>query len=296
MADALIPEYQSYLANNRRRSVHSVRAYVATAERLSTFLSEHLGEAIDRPVLAKLTAADLRAFLAYRRGDGLTNRSTARELSAIRNFLRFALGDDAVIPMLKGPRVPRSLPRPIDPEAVLALAGDAADSARDNWVGARDWAVLLLLYGCGLRISEATDLTGDVLPLGATLRVIGKRSKMRQVPLLANVREAIEGYLELCPYPPAKGEPLFRGSRGGPLSPALIRRSVQGARKRLGLPEKTTPHALRHSFATHLLAGGADLRSLQELLGHASLSSTQVYTAVDTAMLLDEYQNAHPRA
>jgi integrase/recombinase XerC len=292
----LIPEYRSYLANNRRRSVHSVRAYVATAERLTTFLSEHLGGTIDRPALSKLTAADLRAFLAYRRGDGLTNRSTARELSAIRNFLRFALGEDAAIPMLKGPRVPRSLPRPIDPEAVLALAGDAADSARDSWVGARDWAVLLLLYGCGLRVSEATDLTGDVLPLGQTLRVTGKRNKMRQVPLLANVREAIEGYLELCPYPPAKGEPLFRGSRGGPLSPALIRRAVQGARKRLSLPEKTTPHALRHSFATHLLAGGADLRSLQELLGHASLSSTQIYTAVDTAMLLDEYLNAHPRA
>jgi integrase/recombinase XerC len=296
MADALISEYRAYLANNRRRSVHSVRAYVATAERLTAFLSEHLGGAIDRPALTKLTAADLRAFLAYRRGDGLTNRSTARELSAIRNFLRFALGEDAAIPLLKGPRVPRSLPRPIDPEAVLALAGDAADGARDSWVGTRDWAVLLLLYGCGLRISEATDLTGDVLPLGETLRVTGKRNKMRQVPLLANVREAIEGYLELCPYPPAKGEPLFRGSRGGPLSPALIRRSVQGARKRLGLPEKTTPHALRHSFATHLLAGGADLRSLQELLGHASLSSTQVYTAVDTAMLLDEYLNAHPRA
>jgi integrase/recombinase XerC len=279
---SLIPEYQSYLTNNRRRSAHSVRAYVATAERLSAFLSEHLGEAIDRSVLAKLSASDLRAFLAYRRGDGLTNRSTARELSAIRNFLRFALGEDASIPLLKGPRVPRSLPRPIDPEAVLALAGD--------------WAVLLLLYGCGLRVSEATGLTGDVLPLGETLRVTGKRNKMRQVPLLANVREAIEGYLELCPYPPAKGEPLFRGSRGRALSPALIRRAVQGARKRLGLPEKTTPHALRHSFATHLLAGGADLRSLQELLGHASLSSTQVYTAVDTAMLLDEYQNAHPRA
>jgi integrase/recombinase XerC len=296
MADALIPEYRSYLANNRRRSVHSVRAYVATAERLTAFLSEHLGRAIDSTALAKLTAADLRAFLAYRRTDGLTNRSTARELSAIRSFLRFALGEDATIPLLKGPRVPRSLPRPIDPEAVLALAGDAADSARDSWVGARDWAVLLLLYGCGLRVSEATDLTGDVLPLGQTLRVTGKRNKMRQVPLLANVRDAIEGYLELCPYPPAKGEPLFRGSRGGALSPALIRRAVQGARKRLSLPEKTTPHALRHSFATHLLAGGADLRSLQELLGHASLSSTQVYTAVDTAMLMDEYLNAHPRA
>jgi integrase/recombinase XerC len=296
MADALIAEYRSYLADNRRRSVHSVRAYVATAERLSEFLSEHLGEPANRATLAKASAADLRAFLANRRGDGLTNRSTARELSAMRNFLRWALGDEAQIPALKGPRVQRSLPRPVDPEAVLALAGDAADSASNSWIGARDWAVLLLLYGCGLRVSEATGLTGDALPLGTTLRVTGKRNKTRIVPLLDNVREAIEGYLELCPYPPAKGEPLFRGRRGGPLSPALIRRAVQGARKRLGLPEKTTPHALRHSFATHLLAGGADLRSLQELLGHASLSSTQVYTAVDTAMLLDEYLNSHPRA
>ena len=295
-AKSLTSEYRAYLAENRRRSVHSVRAYVATAERLIAFLTEHLGEAIDRTTLAKLTAADLRAYLAHRREDGLTNRSTARELPAIRNFLRWALGDDAAIPALKGPRVPKSLPRPVDPEAVLALASDVADGARVSWVGARDWALLLLLYGCGLRVSEATGLTGDVLPLGQVLRVTGKRNKVRQVPLLANVREAIEGYLALCPYPAAKGEPLFRGARGGPLSPALIRRVVQGARGRLGLPEKTTPHALRHSFATHLLAGGADLRSLQELLGHASLSSTQVYTAVDTAMLMDEYLNAHPRA
>jgi integrase/recombinase XerC len=296
MVAALIAEYRFYLTDNRRRSVHSIRAYVATAERLCDFLIQHLGGAVDRSALGKLTAADLRAFLAYRRGDGLTNRSTARELSAVRNFLRFALGDDATIPVLKGPRVQRSLPRPVDPEAVLALAGDAADGAREGWAGARDWAVLLLLYGCGLRVSEATGLMGDVLPLGQTLRVTGKRNKTRIVPLLDNVREAIEGYLEICPYPPSKHEPLFRGSRGGALSPALIRRVVQGARGRLGLPEKTTPHALRHSFATHLLAGGADLRSLQELLGHASLSSTQVYTAVDTAMLLDEYLNSHPRA
>lgn len=296
MAEALLAEYRRYLADNRRRSLHSVRAYVATAERLTAFLSEHLGEAVDRAALAKIGAADLRAFLAARRGDGLANRSTARELSAIRNFLRFALGEDATIPALKGPRVQRSLPRPVDPDAVLALAGDAADSALLGWIGARDWAVLLLLYGCGLRISEATGLTGEILPLGQTMRVTGKRGKTRIVPLLDNVRQAIEHYLSLCPYPAAKGEPLFRGARGGALSPALIRRTVQGARRRLGLPERTTPHALRHSFATHLLAGGADLRSLQELLGHASLSSTQVYTAVDTAMLLDEYLNAHPRA
>lgn len=296
MAEALLAEYRRYLADNRRRSVHSVRAYVATAERLTAFLCEHLGQAVDRATLARISAADLRAFLAARRSDGLANRSTARELSAVRNFLRFALGDDAPIPALKGPRVQRSLPRPVDPDAVLALAGDAADSALQDWIGARDWAVLLLLYGCGLRVSEATGLTGDILPLGQTLRVTGKRNKTRLVPLLDNVRGAIEHYLTLCPFPAAKGEPLFRGARGGALSPALIRRTVQGARRRLGLPERTTPHALRHSFATHLLAGGADLRSLQELLGHASLSSTQVYTAVDTAMLLDEYLNAHPRA
>ena len=204
MADALIAEYRSYLADNRRRSIHSVRAYVATAERLCEFLTEHLGEPANRTVLAKAGAADLRAFLANRRGDGLTNRSTARELSAVRNFLRFALGDEAAIPALKGPRVQRSLPRPVDPEAVLALAGDAADSASDSWIGARDWAVLLLLYGCGLRVSEATGLTGDVLPLGQTLRVTGKRNKTRIVPLLDGVREAIEGYRTL-PLPACKG-------------------------------------------------------------------------------------------
>ena len=293
---SLIAEYMSFLTNNRRMSPHSVRAYHATAERLCSFLELHWGEPVDRVTLAKISAVDLRAFLADRRGDGLTNRSTARELSAVRHFLRFALGDDASLPALKGPRVPRSLPRPVNPDDVVALAEDAAGSARDTWVGARDWAVLLLLYGSGLRVSEATGLMGDILPLGATLRVTGKRNKTRIVPVLEQVKAAIEDYVALCPYPATRDAPLFRGSRGGPLSPALIRRAVQGARGRLGLSERTTPHALRHSFATHLLAGGADLRSLQELLGHASLSSTQVYTAVDTAMLLDEYFNAHPRA
>ncbi len=298
---SLIAEYGAFLTDNRRMSPHSIRAYLATAERLIEFLGEHLGEAADRPTLAKLTAADLRAFLAHRRGaneygGGLTNRSTARELSAIRHFLRFALGNEATLPILKGPRVQRSLPRPVSPDDVIALAEDASNGAREGWIGARDWAVLLLLYGSGLRISEATGLTGAILPLGTTLRITGKRNKTRIVPLLEQVKNAIEEYLSLCPYSQNRDEPLFRGSRGGPLSPALIRRAVQGARSRLGLSERTTPHALRHSFATHLLAGGADLRSLQELLGHASLSSTQVYTAVDTAMLLDEYQNAHPRA
>ncbi len=292
----LIMQYRAFLTDNRRQSVNSVRAYGATAERLSAFLSKHWGGPADRDAFARITATDIRAFLAYRRGDGITNRSTARELSAVRSFLRFVLGENAMIPALKGPRVPRSLPRPVNPDDVLALADDIAETAATPWIGARDWAVLLLLYGGGLRISEATGLTGAVLPLGQTLRVTGKRNKTRIVPVLPVVSEAINAYLALCPYPAEQTAPLFRGARGGPLSPALIRRAVQGARQRLGLSERTTPHALRHSFATHLLAGGADLRSLQELLGHASLSSTQVYTDVDTAMLLDEYQNAHPRA
>jgi integrase/recombinase XerC len=293
---SLIAEYIAFLTDNRRMSPHSVRAYQATAERLTGFLELHWGGLADRAGLTKISAADLRSFLADRRGDGLTNRSTARELSAVRHFLRFALGEGASLPVLKGPRVQRSLPRPVSPDDVIALADDASASAAQSWIGARDWAVLLLLYGCGLRVSEATGLKGDILPLGTTLRVTGKRNKTRIVPLLEQVKSAIEDYLSLCPYPAIRDEPLFKGARGGPLSPALIRRAVQGARGRLGLSERTTPHALRHSFATHLLAGGADLRSLQELLGHASLSSTQVYTAVDTAMLLDEYANAHPRA
>jgi integrase/recombinase XerC len=300
-SNRLIAGYRAYLTDNRRRSVHSVRAYVATAERLSAFLAEHWGQDANRETLAAIISSDIRAFLAHRRipderSNGLTNRSTARELSAIRAFLRFALGDDATLPAMKGPRVPASLPRPVNPDDVIALAENIADTAREDWIGARDWAVLMLLYGAGLRISEATGLTGEVLPLAETLRVTGKRNKTRIVPILPQVKSAIEDYLALCPYPQSKAEPLFRGARGGALSPALIRRAVQGARGRLQLSERTTPHALRHSFATHLLAGGADLRSLQELLGHASLSSTQIYTAVDTAMLLDEYRNSHPRA
>ena len=293
---SLLAEYLSFLTDNRRMSPHSVRAYHATADRLTGFLQLHWGATVDRATLMKISAADMRAFLADRRGDGLTNRSTARELSAARHFLRFALGDNVTLPAMKGPRVQRSLPRPVNPDDVLALADDVVESANDGWVGARDWALLLLLYGSGLRVSEATGLNGDVLPLGTTLRVTGKRNKTRIVPLLDQVSTAIQEYVALCPYPMAADQPLFRGARGGPLAPALVRRAVQGARMRLGLSERTTPHALRHSFATHLLAGGADLRSLQELLGHSSLSSTQIYTAVDTAMLLDEYQNAHPRA
>ena len=299
MADSsqtLINDFARHLRDDRRRSQHTVRAYVITAERFCAFLTDHIGGGVGADEIRALQQADIRSYLAYRRGDGLTNNSAALELSALRAFLKHVGGDEAQIPKIKGPKVKRGVPRPVAPDDILALAGDAQDSASEDWVGARDWAVLLLLYGSGLRISEALDLTADALPLSDTLRVTGKRSKVRIVPLLPKVREAIEHYIDLCPHVMEPGEPIFRGKRGGPLSPNLIRRVVQQARTKLGLSESTTPHALRHSFATHLLAGGADLRSLQELLGHASLSSTQVYTAVDTAHLLDVYQNAHPRA
>ena len=292
----LIEAWRHYLALDRRRSTHTVRAYVATAERLIAFLEEHRGEAVTARLLATIDQADLRAFLTARRMDGIGNVSAARELSAVRGFLKFTGGQDARVPLLKGPRVKRGLPRPVSPDEAVALAEDIAETAREGWIGARDWAVLLLLYGAGLRIGEAMALMGDVLPLGQTLRVTGKRGKTRLVPLLPQVRSAIEAYVADCPYPTARDQPLFRGARGGPLSAAIIRRAVQGARGRLGLSDRTTPHALRHSFATHLLGRGADLRSLQELLGHASLSSTQIYTQVDAAHLLDVYRNAHPRA
>ena len=258
-----------------------------------SFLRVHQG---GPPDLSQVSAADLRAYLASRRLDGLGNVSTARELSAVRGFLKFSGGGEEAVPRLKGPRVKKSLPRPVSPDEALALAEDVAEQAREPWVSARDWAVLLLLYGAGLRIGEALGLRGDILPLGDVLAVTGKRQKTRMVPLLPQVRDAITAYLDLCPHKAGNDLTLFRGVRGGPLEPGTVRRAVRAARARLNLGPRTTPHALRHSFASHLLARGADLRSLQELLGHASLSSTQVYTAVDTAYLLDVYQNAHPRA
>ncbi|WP_375288237.1 tyrosine recombinase XerC [Sphingomonas sp.] len=294
MSDPAV-DYGCHLARDRRRSPHTVRAYQATAERLLTFLARHRGGPVDTAGLAVVDAAELRAFLAMRRGEGLGNASAARELSAVRGFIAWAAGE-AAVPKLKGPRVKKGVPRPIAPDEAVALAEDVAEAARTPWVAARDWAVLLLLYGAGLRIGEAMALTGAALPLSETLTVTGKRAKTRIVPLLPEVRAAIEAYVAACPWPMTREAPLFRGARGGPLSASIIRAGVRAARGRLGLNARTTPHALRHSFATHLLGRGADLRALQELLGHASLSSTQIYTAVDAAHLLDVYRNAHPRA
>ena len=216
----------------------------------------------------------------------------------MRGFLSFGPKAEytATRPRLRGPRVKTGVPRPVSPDDALAIADDAEEEGREPWIGLRDKAVLLLLYGAGLRVGEAMALTGAVLPLGDTLIVTGKRAKTRVVPLLAPVRDAISLYLAASPWGVSRDLPIFRGAKGGPLSADIVRRAVRAARARLGLDERTTPHALRDSFATHLLGRGADLRSLQELLGHASLSSTQVYTGVDAAHLLDVYRHAHPRA
>lgn len=295
-AQTVIAEYRRWLSDSRRKSLHTVRAYVATAERFCLFLTEYRGEPVTRRSLSKLDATDIRAFLSSRRNEGLGNRASARELSALRSFLGFANGGEGAPPPISAPRIKRTVPRPSSPDDILSLARKIADDASEPWIAERDWAVLLLLYGCGLRIGEALGLTGAVLPLGETLRVTGKGNKTRIVPLMAQVRRAIEAYVASSPWPIERSSALFRGARGGPLSSAIVRRAVLTARRQLGLEERLTPHALRHSFATHLLAGGADLRSLQELLGHASLSSTQIYTDVDAAHLLDVYRNAHPRA
>ena len=298
-ARGLAAQWASYLEHDRRRSAHTVRAYVATAHRLIDFLGSYRGEAIGAAALIGLASTDLRAFLAHRRGQALGAASAARELSGVRAFLRYAAeqqGTHAQLPRTRAPKRPRTLPRPASPDDAMGLAEDAAAAASLPWIGARDLAILLLLYGAGLRVAEALSLTARALPIGTTIRVTGKRAKTRIVPVVPAVREAIDEYVRQCPYPLSGDAPLFVGARGGPLNPDLVRRAVAAARKRLGLPDTLTPHALRHSFATHLLAGGADLRALQELLGHASLSSTQVYTAVDAARLLDVYRHAHPRA
>lgn len=299
-AHGLIAKWSQWLALNRRRSVHTVRAYEAVGHRLVKFLQLHLGAEVSRSTFGSVTVQDIRAFLGMRRADGLGNASAAREASAIRALFAWlvdeGLAQAGQIDALTSPKVARRVPRPVAPADAIALAEQASEDASEPWVAARDLAALLLLYGAGLRIAEALGLTGSCLPLAEVLVVKGKRGKTRMVPLLAPVREAIENYVAACPYQIDRDSALFRGVRGGPLSPDVLRRSVRHARVALGLPDNATPHALRHSFASHLLARGADLRALQEMLGHQSLSSTQVYTQVDAAYLLDVYRNAHPRA
>lgn len=295
-AAEILESWNAYLALGRRRSPHTVRAYAATAARMLHALPS--GQ--DWNTIASLNAGTLRTHLAERRADGLGNVSAARELSALKTFIAFAREQaglaDTSRPRLRGPRVKKGLPRPVTPDEAVNLAEAVADDATVPWIAARDRAVLLLLYGAGMRIAEALALPASVLPLSEKLTVTGKGDRQRIVPLLPIVQAAVSDYVRQCPWSLAKDQPLFRGAKGGPLSQGMVQRAVARARVALGLPSTATPHALRHSFATHLLGAGADLRSLQELLGHASLSSTQIYTQVDAATLLSAYRNAHPRA
>ena len=290
----LLEQWGQHLSIGRRRSPHTVRAYLAAAARLI----DRTG-ADEWPAVARLDAGDLRDQLANRRAEGISNVSTARELSALKAFLGFAREQtglpEPAPPRLRGPRVKKGLPRPVTPDEAVNLAATVEHSAAEEWIGARDRAVLMLLYGAGLRISEALGLKGADMPLGETLVLTGKGGKQRVVPVLPVIRQAMDEYLRLSPWPLERAEPVFRGEKGGPLNQGMVQKVVAQARRALGLPDSATPHALRHSFATHLLGAGADLRSLQELLGHASLGSTQIYTRVDAAKLLDTYRAAHPR-
>ena len=290
----MLAAWHDHLAQARRRSPHTVRAYIATAVRLL----DRVGET-DWPTLARMDGPALRSQLAARRGEGIGNVSAARELSALKAFIAFARSqagmDDAMPPRLRGPRVKKGIPRPVTPDDAENLAQTVTEFATEDWIGARDRAVLLLMYGAGLRIAEALSLSGADIPLGETLVVTGKGNKQRMVPILPIVREGVQDYLRRSPWPLERADPVFRGAKGGPLSQGMVQKAMAKARVALGLPATATPHALRHSFATHLLGAGADLRSLQELLGHASLGSTQIYTRVDAAKLLDTYRAAHPR-
>jgi len=292
-----------HLAHERRSSPRTLEAYGFAGRRYIAFLEQHRGEAIGLGSLAEVTAGEVRAWLAnLRQGDKpLSPRSLSQALSAIRTFHRFLDhrldAPNAAIALVRGPRVKPGAPRPVtEDQAIGLIAEPALDPDREDWEVARDQAVLTLLYGCGLRISEALSLKRSDAPIPDSLRITGKGSKTRLVPVLPAVREAIDAYLAEAPFVLNPDDALFRAKRGGALSPRHVQATVQNLRSRLGLPASATPHALRHSFATHLLSAGADLRSIQELLGHASLSTTQRYTEVNAAALLSAYSKAHPHA
>jgi integrase/recombinase XerC len=302
-AHQTLETFIGWLANERRASPRTLESYRHGIALYLAFLNQHRGETVTAHDLATVTPAELRAFLAHRRSDdggALSPRSLSQNLSAVRAFHRWLDRRQGIanpaIAIMRGPRVKPSMPRPVGIDQARGILTEAADSEREPWEQARDVAVLTLLYGCGLRISEALSLTGADLPLGDTVRILGKGGKTRIVPVMPQVAEAVSTYAALCPFPITTDQPLFRAKRGGALGPRPVQAMMAIMRGRLGLPGSATPHALRHSFATHLLGAGADLRSIQELLGHASLSTTQKYTAVDAAGLLAIYDKAHPRA
>ncbi|WP_335947571.1 tyrosine recombinase XerC [Salipiger bermudensis] len=281
-------------------SENTITAYRADVLEFIVFLTSHHAEPQGLAPLARVTTPDMRAFLAHLRGQGVGSRTMARKLSAVKSFYRWLAEREGFEPtavmMARAPKFQKKLPRPLAEDAAKAMIDTVEMQAADSWVGARDAAVVTLLYGCGLRISEALGLKGRDLPLGESLRIVGKGGKERIVPVLPVARRALDTYLRLCPYDPEPDAPVFRGKRGGALNPRLIQKVTEAARLQLGLPATATPHAMRHSFATHLLAAGGDLRAIQELLGHASLSTTQAYTSVDEVHLMKVYAATHPKA
>jgi integrase/recombinase XerC len=296
-AAAALAEWLDHL-RARGRAPATVVAYGDDVGRYLAFLAGHRGpEGLG--AIAALPQSDLRAFMAHEQGRGVAARSLARRLSAVKAFTRWLMdregADATAVLATKAPRYRRKLPRPLSEDGARAVLIAAGDDARADWIAARDVAVVTLLYACGLRISEALGLTGAALPLPESLRIRGKGGRERQVPVLPAAQAAVARYAALCPFDLGRDGPLFRGARGGPLNARLIQAMMERTRARLGLPATATPHALRHSFATHLLSAGGDLRAIQTLLGHASLATTQGYTAVDAARLVEAYRAAHPR-
>jgi integrase/recombinase XerC len=288
------------LQHEKRVSPHTLSAYARDADAFVSFLAGHIGGEPDLAALKKLRPADFRAWLTRRAISDFERSSTARALSALRSLFqhldRMGLVHNAALSAVKSPKLPRAVPKPLTERETFDLLDNAELDASEPWIARRNAAVLMLLYGCGLRIAEALSLTRGEAPSGDTMMITGKGRKQRMVPVLPAVREAVSAYIEACPHALDPEAALFVGVRGGPLHPRIVQGLIQKLRPLLNLPETATPHALRHSFATHLLAGGGDLRTIQELLGHASLSTTQRYTAVDAKKLLDVYDEAHPRA
>ncbi|WP_224825274.1 tyrosine recombinase XerC [Cognatishimia sp. MH4019] len=279
---------------------NTITAYRTDVLGFLAFMTQHHGEAQGLAPLSKITISDMRSWMAHERGRGVGARSLARALSAVKSFYTWLAEREGFEPTAvlstRSPKFTKKLPRPLAEDAAKAMIDTVELQSMKDWVAARDQAVVTLLYGCGLRISEALGLLGRDAPLPDTLRIKGKGGKERIVPVLPAARQAVERYLSLCPHPMEPDAPLFRGVRGGKLAPRAIQQVMAQARMQLGLPATATPHAMRHSFATHLLSAGGDLRAIQELLGHASLSTTQAYTAVDTARLMEVYEKTHPKA
>jgi integrase/recombinase XerC len=299
---AAVARWQRHLAGERRLAANTVEAYARDAAQFLSFLTLHLGGPPRVKDVAALATSDIRAFMAARRATGIESRTLARGIAGIRSLIRFLEKEGSVnsvaIRGIRPPRPKKTLPKALAPAAARAVVGIENGLDAEPWVRARNAAIFALLYGAGLRLSEALGVHRSDAPTGgkAVLRVIGKGGKERVVPVLPKVAEAVADYLRQCPYSGSADGPLFVGTRGGPLNPRIVQRAMAGLRSALGLPDTATPHALRHSFATHLLSSGGDLRTIQELLGHASLSTTQIYTAVDTDRLIEAYEKAHPRA